>query len=71
LYLTAEIYNFLELRRELERLGQSFQGHSDTSIMLAGFSEWGVHEASNALMECLLLLCGIALREFCIWDAIA
>lgn len=41
----GEIYNFLELRRELERLGQSFQGHSDTSVMLAGFSEWGVHEA--------------------------
>lgn len=41
----GEIYNFLELRTELESLGHSFYGNSDTEVLLASFTEWGV-EAS-------------------------
>ncbi|MEH1975391.1 MAG: asparagine synthase (glutamine-hydrolyzing) [Nostoc sp.] len=41
----GEIYNFLELKRQLELLGHHFRGRSDTEVMLASFSQWGLHEA--------------------------
>ena len=40
----GEIYNHLELRIELERLGQApvWRGHSDTETLLAGIEAWGL-----------------------------
>lgn len=43
----GEIYNFQQLRAELEPLGHSWRGHSDTEIMLAAFLQWGVLEATR------------------------
>ncbi len=45
LTFNGEIYNFPTLRRELEWLGHSFRGSSDTEIMLAAFLEWGIAPA--------------------------
>lgn len=38
----GEIYNYSELRKELEQLSHSFKGSSDTEVLLAAFEEWGV-----------------------------
>lgn len=38
----GEIYNHAELRRDLMARGHSFRGHSDTEVLVEGFSEWGI-----------------------------
>jgi asparagine synthase (glutamine-hydrolysing) len=38
----GEIYNYLELRQELEHYGVCFQGHSDTEVLLEALAQWGV-----------------------------
>jgi len=37
----GEIYNHLDLRRELEAAGISFRTHSDTETLLASWLQWG------------------------------
>jgi asparagine synthase (glutamine-hydrolysing) len=46
----GEIYNFPALRRELESLGHRFRSTSDTEVMLAAFSEWGVEAGLKRLI---------------------
>ncbi|MEI7025201.1 asparagine synthase (glutamine-hydrolyzing) [Paenibacillus sp. y28] len=37
----GELYNALELRKELEQLGHSFRTNCDTEVLLVAFIEWG------------------------------
>jgi asparagine synthase (glutamine-hydrolysing) len=39
---SGEVYNYRELRRELESAGQRFRTDSDTEVLLRGYLEWGV-----------------------------
>jgi asparagine synthase (glutamine-hydrolysing) len=47
----GEIYNFIDLRRELETRGAVFRSHSDTEVILGAYREWGT--------ECLSRLNGM------------
>ncbi len=38
----GEIYNFAELRSELERAGRSFTTTSDTEVLIQGYQHWGL-----------------------------
>jgi asparagine synthase (glutamine-hydrolysing) len=37
----GEIYNYKEIRVELEKIGHVFSGNSDTEVILHAFAEWG------------------------------
>ena len=53
----GEIYNHIELRRDLERLGHRFQSQSDTEVLLAAWAQWGVDSLHrfNGMFAFLLL----------------
>jgi len=57
--LNGEIYNFLELRSELEDLEVQFRGKSDTEVFLSAISQWGV---SIAIQK------SIGMFAFALWD---
>ncbi len=47
----GEIYNYVEIRTELEKLGHRFESHSDTETVLRAFMQWD--------KECLVKLRGM------------
>ncbi len=42
LVYNGEIYNFLQLRGELEALGCRFRSRTDTEVLLQGYEVWGI-----------------------------
>ncbi|MCP5430626.1 MAG: amidotransferase 1, exosortase A system-associated [Chromatiaceae bacterium] len=54
----GEIYNFMQLRPELEALGYRFTTHSDTEVILHAWQAWG--------SQCVQRLRGMF--AFAIWD---
>lgn len=59
LTFNGEIFNHVELREELERLGHTFHTRSDTEVLLHSYLEWGA--------ECVKHFNGQ--WAFAIWDA--
>jgi asparagine synthase (glutamine-hydrolysing) len=47
LVFNGEIYNYVELRKELITLGHSFSTPSDSEVILESFKEWGVRAAER------------------------
>lgn len=37
----GEIFNFIEVREELQQLGHAFKSDTDTEVILAAYSQWG------------------------------
>jgi asparagine synthase (glutamine-hydrolysing) len=55
----GEVYNFREVRRELEHLGRAFRSDTDTEVVLNAYAQWGP--------ECLHRFNGMF--AFAVWDA--
>jgi asparagine synthase (glutamine-hydrolysing) len=53
------IYNFWEIRRELEQSGHAFRSECDTEVLIEGYKEWGV----NGLLPRLR-----GMFAFAVWD---
>ncbi len=62
LWLThnGEVYNYRELRWELEQLGYTFSSDTDTEVILAAYAHWGV----DCLCQCDGMF-AFALWEIC------
>ena len=58
LIFNGEIYNYLEIRKELESLGHKFKTNSDTEVLAQSYFRWGI--------DCIKKFDGM--WSFCIYD---
>jgi asparagine synthase (glutamine-hydrolysing) len=57
----GEIYNFKDLRRELEACGHRFVSETDTEVILYAYAQWGARCVERF----------IGMFAFALWDAVA
>jgi asparagine synthase (glutamine-hydrolysing) len=55
----GEVYNFIELRKELFARGYQFASGTDTEVLLHGYAEWGLDELVTKLR---------GMFAFALWD---
>lgn len=55
----GEVYNFTDIKTELETGGVAFNGHSDTEVLLEAIARWGVEKTLPRL---------IGMFAFAVWD---
>ncbi|MGH1520252.1 asparagine synthase (glutamine-hydrolyzing) [Chryseobacterium sp. JK1] len=57
----GEIYNFRKIRKDLEALGYSFRGTSDTEVILKAYQEWG--NAVFSKLDGMFAICIVDLTQ--------
>src|SRR3989338_1533913 len=52
----GEIYNYLELKKELKKFGWTFRTTSDTEVLLKAWGQWGVKmfDKLNGMFACAI-----------------
>ena len=55
----GEIYNFLDIKKELEQENINFSGNSDTEVLIEAFSNWGIKKTLSKIS---------GMFAFVVWD---